>query len=291
MPVRYRSSDEDSARWRDFALRAGDIVVSTRSKHGTTWMQTMLLLLIHGPPPLPAPLGELSPWIDHVVEPADDLFVRLAQQVHRRVVKTHTPLDGVPIDSRARYVVVARHPLDAAVSLYHQGDNLDRDRLAQLTGTSAPPSRKPRPPLSDWLSDWIDHVADPAEELDSLDGVLHHVKDAWSRRYDPNVVIVHYEDLRADLGAQMRALASFLDVAVAETQMEELVAAASFDSMRAQATQLAPDAHGVLRDARAFFRRGSSGEGAASVSESALERYDRRVADLAAPDLIAWLHR
>ncbi len=36
---RYRSPDEDSARWLDFAYRPGDIVISTRSKHGTTWMQ------------------------------------------------------------------------------------------------------------------------------------------------------------------------------------------------------------------------------------------------------------
>ena len=48
---------------------------------------------------------------------------------HRRFVKTHTPLDGIPLDPRATYIVVARHPLDMAVSLYHQGDNLDRERI------------------------------------------------------------------------------------------------------------------------------------------------------------------
>ena len=151
-PVRYRSAEEDSARWRDFPFRAGDIVISTRSKSGTTWMQMICALLVFGTPDLPAPLPQLSPWLDHLIEPVDEVVRRLAAQPHRRFVKTHTPLDGVPIDPRATYVVVARHPLDMAVSLYHQGDNIDRARLRQLTGTpepSGPPQA--RPDLHTWL--------------------------------------------------------------------------------------------------------------------------------------------
>ena len=66
------------------------------------------------------------------------VFARLAAQPHRRFIKTHTPLDGVPLDPRAHYVVVARHPLDMAVSLYHQSANLDRARIAELTGQPDP---------------------------------------------------------------------------------------------------------------------------------------------------------
>ena len=131
MPVRYTSADEDSARWSGFTFRAGDLVVSTRSKHGTTWMQVVLLTLVHGPPPFPEPLGQLSPWLDHLIEPLDVVLDRLEGQRHRRVIKTHTPLDGIPLDDRATYIVVARHPLDAALSLYHQGANLDRARLGE----------------------------------------------------------------------------------------------------------------------------------------------------------------
>ena len=39
---------------------------------------------------------------------------------HRRFIKTHTPLDGIPLDPRATYIATARHPLDMFVSLYHQ---------------------------------------------------------------------------------------------------------------------------------------------------------------------------
>ena len=122
------------------------MVVSTRSKSGTTWVQMICLLLLYGDPELPAPLTELSPWVDHTVEPVADVVARLERQPGRRVVKTHTPLDGVPLDDRATYVVVARHPLDMAVSLWHQGANIDRVRLRELTGAPAPegPSHRAR---------------------------------------------------------------------------------------------------------------------------------------------------
>src|SRR5690349_4032189 len=119
-PVRYRSSDEDSARWLGFPPRPGDIVISTRSKSGTTWMQMICALLIFQTPDLPAPLAELSPWLDWLTSPADEVYAELAAQPHRRFIKTHTPLDGVPLHEQCTYVVVARHPLDMAVSLHHQ---------------------------------------------------------------------------------------------------------------------------------------------------------------------------
>ena len=87
---RYRSSDEDSARWDGFAFRDGDVVVSTRSKHGTTWVQHILLLFIHGDRRRTLPLVELSPWLDHLVEPRSAVVARLDAQDHRRVIKTHT---------------------------------------------------------------------------------------------------------------------------------------------------------------------------------------------------------
>lgn len=141
VPFRYVSSDEDSGRWVDFPFRVGDIVVSTRSKSGTTWMQMICALLVFGRPELPEPLGRLSPWVDHLVESREALVGRLERQSWRRILKTHTPLDGIPLDPRADYLVVARHPLDMAVSLHHQGHNIDRQRLAQLTGSSEPITR------------------------------------------------------------------------------------------------------------------------------------------------------
>lgn len=128
-PFRYQSPEEDSARWLGFPFRDGDIVISTRSKTGTTWVQMICALLIFQTPKPPAPLAGLSPWLDHLIAPRDQVHARLAAQQHRRFIKTHTPLDGIPFDARATYIVTGRHPLDMAVSLYHQSGNIDRARV------------------------------------------------------------------------------------------------------------------------------------------------------------------
>ncbi|MFS1301420.1 sulfotransferase domain-containing protein [Streptosporangium longisporum] len=292
-PVRYTSSEEDSARWDGFPFRRGDIVISTRSKSGTTWMQMICALLVFRTPEPPRPLSETSPWLDHLVVPRDEVYARLEAQRHRRFIKTHTPLDGIPIDERATYIVVARHPLDMAVSLYHQSDNLDRERIRVLTNgpePSAPP--RPRPPLREWLLSWVEQDVSPMEEMDSLPGVMWHLSDAWARRLRrPNVLLVHYDDLLGDLDGQMRGLARSLGIEVPPEDWPALVRAATFASMRSRAAELAPDPVGILKDTAAFFRRGTSGAGRETLTGDELRRYHERAARLAPPDLLEWLHR
>jgi hypothetical protein len=510
--MRYQSSDEDSARWDGFPFRQGDIVISTRSKSGTTWMQMICALLVFQTPELPAPLATLSPWLDWLIRPRDAVVADLEAQQHRRFIKTHTPLDGIPIDPRASYIVVARHPLDMAVSLFHQGDNLDRERIAALlnaghptadksapeiagrpagrsrpadpaekdhvvpgrsgrsveqlpqgappgqappaapTGQPTPtpptdeaPQTAPTPPIEEppqtartspieepphtaptplteepphaaptghapptarteeappaaptgqtppaartgqaplpptgqvsparlteqtllagptertrpapsteqrpsapsteerpgeaptqqvpqhgsprqsspstesptthdpstegratqlaptaastvraSLLRWIDRDANPADAMDSLAGVLWHLSDAWRRRHDPNILLVHYADLVNDLEAEMRRIAERLDITVPEESWPALVKAAGFAEMRRNAANLAPDPAGILKDRHAFFRRGSSGAGRELLTDAEFAHYEQRAAVMAPADLLEWLHR
>lgn len=291
-PFRYISPDEDSARWDGFPLRDGDVVISTRTKHGTTWMQNICALLIFGTAELPAPIADLSPWLDWTTASADDVRARLSAQRHRRFIKTHTPLDGVPWDPRVTYVVVARHPLDAAISLYHQQLNLDRVRWAALTGNQPPDPDAPVPTLHDAVLAWIAlDGLDPREHLDSLPGVAHHLQDAWTRRAEPNVVLVHYDDLRADLAGEMRRVAGRLGIPVDAAKLPDLVEAAGFPAMRARASDAVPERNGVIRDHERFFRRGTSGARFEVLDAPARADYERRMAARVPPELFTWLHR
>ena len=98
-------------------------------------MQMICALLIFQTPDLPAPLAQLSPWMEWLSLDREELLAGLAAQKHRRFIKTHTPLKGLLLDPRVTYVVVARHPLDMAVSLYYHYANLDARRLNELAGT------------------------------------------------------------------------------------------------------------------------------------------------------------
>jgi aryl sulfotransferase len=292
-PIRYQSPDEDSARWTGFRFRQDDIVISTRSKSGTTWVQMICALLVFQRAELPDTLNRLSPWLDWLVHPREEVYTRLEAQDHRRFIKTHTPLDGLPLDDRATYIVVARHPLDAAVSLYYQSENIDRARLRALTGDPGPPTPTPtpaRPPLHEWLVRWVARHDDPRSHLDSLPGVLLHYGDAWARRGRPNVVLVHYDDLSDDLEGEMRRVAGLLGIEIAEATWPALVEAATFETMRQSAGTAAPDSLGVLKDPARFFRRGRSGQGRETLSDAEWAEYKGRAAALASPDMLAWLH-
>ncbi len=305
-PTRYQSDIEDSARWEGFEFRPDDIVISTPSKAGTTWTQMICALLIFQTPELPAPLTTLSPWLDMRLRPVGVVHAQLAAQQHRRFIKTHTPLDGLPRDDRVTYVVVARDPRDSAVSLYHQGANLDRDLVRELVSQSDPTTERmttvdgsatkaaaDRPPDErSGLLRWIGGEASPVENSDSIRGVIWHLAGAWERRHEPNVVLVHYSDLLRDLEAEMRRLAARLEIAVPEHMWPELVDAATFSRMRARADELVPDDRaGIMKSAEAFFRSGSSGGWRHLLSDEEVAMYHRRVAELAPADFLEWLHR
>jgi aryl sulfotransferase len=282
MPRRYQYGVVDSRRWDGFPFRRGDIVISAPPKSGTTWMQMICALLIFQTRDLPAPLTQLSPWLDCRFEPRDEVYAALAAQEHRRFVKTHTPLDGIPADPGVTYIVVGRHPLDVAVSSYHMDPLIDFARVHQLTGEEPPP--RPLPPVRPWLLEWISRDR-------PLPALLWHLADAWNRRDNANVILAHYDDLSADLAGQMRRLARILGIAVPGRAWPGLVRAATFGQMRSDATRLAPNHAGILKDNGAFFRQGNSGAGRELLSSSELTHYFERVASLAPADLLAWLHR
>ncbi|MFY9915836.1 MAG: sulfotransferase domain-containing protein [Nocardioidaceae bacterium] len=297
-PLRYESNDEDSGRWLDFPFRQGDIVISTRSKSGTTWMQMICALLVFQTSKLPHALGDLSPWLDHKIEPLDEVVDRLEAQPHRRFIKTHTPLDGVVLDPRATYVVVARDPRDMYISLYHQGNNMDRDAIRRMLGQPAliePEKPTVRRPLEEALERWIDSDADPRQSMDSIRGVFHHVSDAWERRQcaspdQPTVILVHYDDLLTDLEGQMRRLADQFGITVPDDRWPDLVEAATFSAMKSRADSLAPGRGSVLKDVGAFFRQGRSGGWRDLMTDAQVRHYEQRAAGLAPAEVVAWLH-
>ncbi len=278
---------EGNERWLGFVHRPDDIVISTRSKSGTTWVQMVCALLVFQTPDLPAPLAEISPWVDWEVEPVDAVRARLEAQEHRRILKTHTPLDGLPLDRRVTYIVVVRDPLDVGLSLHHHAANLDRARMQELSGVAsvAPPDVD----AARWMAWWIDADDRPEDQLDRLPGVVHHAADAWARRHEPNVVLVHYQDLTNDFEGEMRRMAGRLEIEVPDALWPQLVEAASFDVMRDRAADRVPDRLGVLKDDRAFFRSGRSGEGRDLLDDDQLSRYQQRLAAMAPADLVAWL--
>src|SRR5690606_14544122 len=108
------------------------IVITTPSKSGTTWMQTIVAMLVLDRADLPAPIATLSPWLDMQIHTDAEVLALLDAQEHRRFIKTHTPLDGVAYSPPVTYLAVIRHPLDVALSDRDHRANTREDRAREL---------------------------------------------------------------------------------------------------------------------------------------------------------------
>jgi len=107
----------DSRHWDGYRPRAGDIVVCTAARVGTTWTQQIVGSLVLQTAE-PQDLFALSPWIDCRFQmPPEVALPMAAAQPHRSFLKSHIPADALPIWDEVRYIHVARGGLDAGDSL------------------------------------------------------------------------------------------------------------------------------------------------------------------------------
>jgi aryl sulfotransferase len=297
---RYSSFLTDNARWEGFSFRPGDIIISVPAKSGTTWTQTICALLIFQTPDFPASIDELSPWLEMRLRRRAEVFELYERQTGRRFIKSHTPLDGLPVDERITYLCVGRDPRDVALSWRGHMENLNLDAVFGALAASIEPDDyfEPPPPIQTFSDDreaarhWIDDDW-PLEKLAmSLAGTVNHLKSFWDERDRDDVVLLHYDDLKVDLEGEMRRLAGRLGIEVPEERWPTLVKAATFSEMRARAELVAPDTgNQIWKSTEEFFKRGTSGQWGDVFDDELAAHYEARMRELASPDLIDWLHR
>lgn len=288
----------DSARWERFQQRPGDVVITTPSKCGTTWMQTIVGMLLRDRVDLGVPMGTISPWLDMQIRTEQEVFDLLAAQTERRFIKTHTPLDGLPANPSVTYLAVIRHPLDVALSDRDHTENMLRERAIEMreavAGTyESRPEREEAPEdTADFLRWFIDNDMEPSGSGPyGLADYCQQMLTYWDARSRPNVHLFHYADMWNDLDAEMRRVAAALGVAVDEARWPAFVEAATLKSMRARSSEAAPDAHlGLWKSTENFFRVGGTREWAALLTQADMDHFDERLHELAG-DAYGWVTR
>lgn len=291
----YRGFMADSARWARFRLRDDDVIITTPSKCGTTWMQTIVALLLRQRFDLP-PIGTISPWLDMLLRTDEEVFAILDGQTDRRFIKTHTPLDGLPMRDSITYIAVVRHPLDVAMSDRDHAANMKRDHAIELRTAAVGEYERIRTyvELPDDASEFLRWFID-SDELPTGSGpngladFCEQARTYWDARDQPNVHLFHYSDMWNDLYGEMRRVATALNVSVGDDLWPELVSAATLQSMRSRATHTAPDAHlDLWRKPEGFFAVGGRRDWASLLSDDDLAHFEERLNTLAG-DAAPWV--
>ncbi|MEW9921259.1 sulfotransferase domain-containing protein [Marimonas sp. MJW-29] len=291
----YKGFLIDSSRWERFLPRPDDVIIATPAKCGTTWVQHLVGMLLMGTTEFGQPLTRISPWLDALFTSEQQVFETLGDQTHRRFIKTHTPLDGLPWRDSWIYITVFRHPLDAALSWRNHIENSDpihiRELVAQVTGR---PPEPPPPPLptdpAAYLRYWIDSEVEPnGAGLLGLSDYANTLRATWERRHESNVHLFHYDALWGDLGGQVGRLADILNVALDADRLSAIVEAATLDAMRSRARETAPygDAT-VFKQAEAFFRSGGRREWPALLTSDEISEVARRLEAMVGREAAAW---
>ncbi len=274
---RYGGKIADFSRWEIFAPRLDDIIVSTPTKSGTTWIQGILALLISGNPEVDADLTNKAPWLDISIPDVTEVMERLEAQTHRRQIKTHTPLDGIPIWSELRYISVYRHPIDVHFSFRKHVSNMNETVLQDCFPDD----------LSEGFAIFLE-----GEHRDgaSLASIIDHYRSSLMFESHENFLRLHYADMLYDLRDAFRRIAAHVGISHPSELAEKLIQAATFKNMKANAERFALSAgQGFWNSDENFFDSASSNKWRGKLTEKDMEAYQARISTLLNSEEQRWL--
>jgi aryl sulfotransferase len=134
----------------------------------------------------------------------------------------------------------------------------------------------------EWISDGSD--GDPATSFFGVENSF------WAERRRANLLLVHYNDLKADRDGEMKRIARFLDIEIPDTLWPQLVEAASFEAMKRDGDALMPLAQFLWEGGSGrFLNKGTNGRWHDVVAKEDLALYEAKVRSEFSPALARWI--
>ena len=171
-----------------------------------------------------APFMEISPWLDSMLfNSIEEDLATLKAQTHRRYIKSHLPFNALPVWDTVKYIHVGRDGRDARLSWQNHEQGFTPEFGAHIGALAmalaaergekpaGPPPSAPEDPR-DYLVAWFDEIEAQLDAPDKPDGrfgaqFFIFEETYWRERNRPNLLLVHYNDLKEDLAGEMRRIA------------------------------------------------------------------------------------
>jgi aryl sulfotransferase len=194
--------------------------------------------------------------------------------------------------AETKYIVVGRDTRDVFMSLFNHYSSYTELIYAVVNDAARPGSEFPRCPenprelWSRWIREgWFDWESDGWPFWSHR----HHTETWWELRELPNVLFVHYGDMKADPETEARRIAAFCGIEIAEDTWPAILATIGFDSMRAEARGADdPMAMSFKGGAARFFYKGENGRWRTVLTDDDLALYADAASALD-PSLRTWL--
>jgi len=276
----------DSTRWNEFKFRDDDIIIATWAKSGTTWLQQIIgQFVFNGAENVP--VMQISPWLDYRAIPKDATFAMLEAQQHRRFIKTHLPANSLVVSPTAKYIYIGRDGRDAIWSWYEHHccyTDFIYKILNESPGLVGPPLDRPGKDVVEYFHSWLDRNGYPIWPFFS------NIQSWWEIRDRPNVLLLHFNALKADLDSEMRKVASFLGFNIDEKMWPKMVGHCRFDYMKENADVLTPRLGAIFSGGGgSLINKGSNGRWAEVLTHTDSQKYEAFAFEHLSPDCANWL--
>jgi aryl sulfotransferase len=112
----------------------------------------------------------------------------------------------------------------------------------------------------------------------------------WRERKRDNLLLVHYNDLKADLPGEMEKVGAFLGINTPPELLPKLAQAASFDAMKREGKSLLPELDQIFdRGADRFINQGTNGRWRDVLKPEDIERYETLAREKLTPSAARWI--
>ena len=282
----YHDHHTDSTIWNDFKFRADDIIIATYAKSGTTWTQQIVSQLLHdGAEGIAA--ADMSPWVDMRVPPKEVKLPELEKQPPRRFLKTHLPADAIVYSPQAKYIFIARDGRDVAWSFYNHHKNANEayyDAVNNSPGRVGPAFEPPKGDVVEYFREFVEKDGFPYWPF------WQNIRTWWEIRDLPNLLTLHFADMKADLPGTIRQIAEFLEIPIKEEKWPAILEHCSFDYMKENAAATVP-LNGALWEggAKTFIHKGTNGRWADMLSQEDIKWYEAEVRKHLGDECAEWL--
>jgi aryl sulfotransferase len=214
--------------------------------------------------------------------PLDVMIGTLEAQTHRRSIKSHLPFNALPVYEGVKFIHVARDGRDSCMSMHnHQLGFIPAVR--ERIGDAPPVPEDPREFFLQWIA---------GEETGNvLDRTYFDFENTyWRERKAPNLLLVHYNDLKADLVGEMARISAFLDIDTPADRLRALAEFATFESMKRDGDAILPQLKNAFdRGADRFINKGTNGRWRDVLTGDDVARYLALAKERFSPAHAAWI--
>jgi aryl sulfotransferase len=133
-----------------------------------------------------------------------------------------------------------------------------------------PPIEPPPDDARQYWFDWLQRDGHPFWPF------WENVRSWWQLRHLPNVLFVHFSNLRRDMPGEIRRIAAFLEIPINEPSWPAILEYCSFAWMKKNATKSVP-LGGAFWDAGAevFINKGVNGRWTETLTEDESTKYEK----------------